>query len=172
MTTLRIVTLAGLLLVGTASIWSQPRGYILKPDEGERLPGVRPTIIKASPQTGTQGVEAFRDTMAAGSSTGIHVHLQADEFFYVVRGAGVALVGNQETPITADDFIFIPKGHDHRVRNAGPAPLELLFLVDRPGLVSDFREARGEEVRRKRRLTLEERNRISQTYGTIRKTLQ
>jgi mannose-6-phosphate isomerase-like protein (cupin superfamily) len=144
----------------------------LKSGDGERLPGERQTFVKASPRTGTQGVELFRDSMAAGASTGIHVHQQADEFFYVISGRGFALVDGNEVPIETDDFVFVPKGREHRVKTAGPTPLELVFLVDRPGLASDFRESRSEEVARKRRLTLDERNRISKKYGTVRRTLE
>ena len=168
----RILVLFGIVLVGAISVSSQRQRYVLKPDEGERLLGERRTIVKASPRTGTQRVEIFRDTMPGGASTGVHVHQQADEFFYVVSGKGLALVDGQEVPVEGDDLIFVPRGHDHRLKSAGPMPLELVFLVDRPGLASDFRESRSEEVARKRRLTLEERKRISEKYGTIRKTLE
>jgi mannose-6-phosphate isomerase-like protein (cupin superfamily) len=168
----RIVVLFGIVLIGAASVWSQQRGYVLKPGAGEHLPGERRTIVKASPRTGTQGVEMFRDTMPAGASTGIHVHQQADEFFYVLSGNGLAFVDGKEVPVEADDLIFVPKGDDHRVKRSGPMPLELVFLLDRPGLASDMRESRSEEVAKMRPLTLEERNRISQKYGTTRKTLE
>jgi quercetin dioxygenase-like cupin family protein len=52
----------------------------------------RQTLVKASPSTGTHGVEMFRDTMLAGTSTGLHLHQQADEFFYVISGQGLARV--------------------------------------------------------------------------------
>src|SRR5437879_2079959 len=59
----RIVVLFGIVLIGAVSAWSQQRGYVMKPGEGEHMPGERRTILKASPRTGTQGVEMFRDTM-------------------------------------------------------------------------------------------------------------
>jgi hypothetical protein len=46
------------------------------------------------------------------------------------------------------------------------------LVVDRPGLASDFREVRSEAVAKKRRLTLEEWNRISEKYGTTHKTIE
>ena len=167
----RVLALVGILLVGAVTGWSQQSGYILKSGEGERLPGERQTIVKASPRTGTQGVELFRDSMPPGLSTGIHVHQQADEFFYVVRGTGVGLVDGKEMPLAAEDVIFVPKGHDHRVTNNGPSPLELVFFVDRSGLASDFREGRGAQLAKGRRLTLDEWNSISQKFGTTHKTI-
>jgi mannose-6-phosphate isomerase-like protein (cupin superfamily) len=168
----RILVLLGIILIGVGSALSQQRTDVLKPGEGERLPGERQTFVKASPRTGTQGVEMFRDTMTAGTSTGIHVHQQADEFFYVIGGKGLALVDGTELPVEADDIVFVPRGHDHRVKNSGPMPLELVFLVDRPGLASDFREGRSEAVAKKRRLTLDEWNRISEKYGTTHKAIE
>ena len=168
----RILVLFGIVVIGVGSAWSQQRGGVLKPGEGERLPGERRTLVKASPRTGTQGVEMFRDTMLPGTSSGVHVHREADELFYVISGKGVALVDGTELPVETDDIVFVPRGHDHRVKSSGPMPLELVFLVDRPGLASEFREARSEAVVRKRRLTLEEWNRISEKYGTTHKTIE
>ena len=110
--------------------------------------------------------------MLPGMSTGVHVHHQADEFFYVVSGKGLALVDGSELTVEADDIVFVPRGHEHRVKSSGATPLELVFLVDRPGLATDFREGRSEAVARKRRLTLEEWNRISEKYGTTHKTIE
>ena len=170
--TRRVLVLFGIVLAGAGAELSQQHGGVLKPGDGERLPGERRTFVKASPQTGTQGAEMFRDTMPPGTSTGVHVHHQADEFFYVVSGKGLALVDGTELPVEADDIVFVPRGHDHRVKSSGPAPLELVFLVDRPGLASDFREGRSSAIAKKRRLTLDERNRISEKYGTTHKTIE
>jgi mannose-6-phosphate isomerase-like protein (cupin superfamily) len=168
----RIFVLFGIVLVGVGTGWSQQRGGMLKPGDGERLPGERQTFVKASPRTGTQDVEMFRDSMPPGTSTGVHVHHQADEFFYVISGKGLALLDGSELPVEGDDIVFVPRGHEHRVKSSGSAPLELVFLVDRPGLASGFREGRSESVARKRRLTLEEWNRISEKYGTTHKTIE
>jgi mannose-6-phosphate isomerase-like protein (cupin superfamily) len=168
----RILVLLALMVIALCSAWAQPHGGVMKPADGERLPGERQTLVKASQGTGTQGVEMFRDTMLPETSTGVHVHRQADEFFYVISGHGVALVDGTELPIDADDVVFVPRGHDHRVKSSGPLPLQLLFLVDRPGLASDFREGRSEALAKKRRLTLEEWNRISEKYGTTHKTIE
>ena len=168
----RFVVLFGIVILGSTSALSQQHGGVVKSGQGERLPGERPTWVKASPRTGTQGAELFRDTMAGGTSTGVHVHRQADEFFYVISGKGLAMIDTTELSIEAEDIVFVPRGHDHRVKSSGPMPLELVFLVDRPGLASDFREGRSEAVAKKRRLTLEEWNRISEKYGTTHKTLE
>jgi mannose-6-phosphate isomerase-like protein (cupin superfamily) len=168
----RAIVLAGIVALGVGTAWSQQKGQVLKSGQGERLPGERNTFVKASPRTGTQSVELFRDTMNPGLSTGVHVHREADEFFYVISGKGLAMVDSAEVTVEADDVVFVRKGHDHRLKNAGSAPLEIVFLVDRPGLASDFREKRSEAIAKKRRLTLEEWNTISEKYGTTHKTIE
>jgi mannose-6-phosphate isomerase-like protein (cupin superfamily) len=157
---------------GGTLMWSQGQGQVLTRGQGEVLLGGS-RIIKASARTGTQGAEMFWDAMPAGRSTGIHVHDRADEFFYVISGTGSALVAGREETIEAGDVVFVPKGREHRVKNVGPsAPLEVLFLVDRPGLADQFRESSTQSERLKRALTLDERNSISRKYGTTYKTVE
>jgi hypothetical protein len=45
-------------------------------------------------------------------------------------------------------------------------PLEVVFLVDKPGLAGDFRDARSNAIAKAKRLTFEEWNRIRNKYGT------
>jgi mannose-6-phosphate isomerase-like protein (cupin superfamily) len=157
---------------GAGSIWAQERGYVLKRGEGESLLGGS-RIIKASPRTGSQGAEMIWDSMAVDRSTGIHAHKDADEFFYVLSGSGSAFVVGNEQPVEAGDVIFVAKGQEHRIRNArADAPLELVFLVDRPGLATEFREGAARSQALGRPLTLEERNSISQKHGTTYKTIE
>ncbi len=150
---------------------SSQQGYVLKRGEGEALFDAQ-ILIKASPRTGSQGGEMFWAKSGPGSSTGIHVHHVADEFFYVVSGAGVALVGGNEVPIETGDVVFVPKGQDHRLKTSGDVPLETVFLVDRPGLASEFRAHHVKSDGGKVALTLDQLNQISQKYGTTYKTLE
>ena len=54
------------------------QGFVLKPGEGEDTVGDGSSLIKASPKTGTQGVVFVEDKMLPASTSGIHVHLEAD----------------------------------------------------------------------------------------------
>lgn len=164
-----VVTMAvGTITVGCAQ--STPRdGYVLKRGEGERLFNGE-AIIKASPESGTQGAEMFWTAYDQEFSTGVHFHHTADEFFYVVSGSGFALVSGGEVPIEAGDVVFVPAGQDHRLRTSGP--LEIVFLVDEPGLASEFREAHVLSNGGQVLLTLEQLNQISQAHGTTYRTLE
>ena len=90
---LSVFLLVSVLSMGTVLAHDQgngngeaPRkGYVLKPGEGEPSP---PGIIKASPRSGTQGSVMVYDEMPEGSTSGLHYHVKADEFFYVLKGRG------------------------------------------------------------------------------------
>lgn len=140
-------------------------GYILKSGEGEDTTGDGSTIIKASPKTGTQGVVFVVGRDAPSSTSGIHVHLEADEFFYVLDGTGRILLGTEEYEIGAGDTIFVPVGSEHRVTSSEDDPLYMIFIVDRPGLDEQFRLALD-----RTKMTLEEFNAIVEKYGTVYKT--
>ena len=167
----RVCILSAITLLGGISIWAQSRGFVTKTVEGERLldGGV---LIKASPRTGSQGAEMISSTMPPAGSAGLHVHHNADEFFYVISGVAVALVSGKEVPIEAGDVMFVPKGQEHAFRNSSRTEaLKTIFLVDRPGLASEFRDVDKQSGAGKKSLTLDELNKISQKYGTTYKTV-
>ena len=149
-------------------ITDTPKGYVLKPGEGEDPFGDGLDFIKASPRTGTQGTVFVEARELPGATSGVHVHLVADEFFYVLGGYGRILLGKEEVEITTGDMIFVPVGTDHRVTSSYDDPLHLIFIVDRPGLDEQFRlEAKGLD---RTKLTLDEFNEITRKYGTIYKS--
>ena len=144
------------------------QGYILKPGEGEDTVGDGSSLIKASPKTGTQGVVFVQDRMPPSSTSGIHVHLEADEFFYVLEGNGHIRLGLDEHAISAGDTIFVPVGTDHRITSSDDSPLHVIFIVDRPGLDEQFRlEFQGLD---RAEMSIAEFNAIVEEYGTVYKT--
>lgn len=153
---------------------AQDADGILTRNEGELLDlPFGPWIIKASPRTGTQGSELHWFAADPGFSTGLHVHLEADELFYVVKGEGRATINQSEAPIGEGDVIFIPKGSDHRLVNTNPdQPLVLLFFLDKPGLADEARESyRRYLADPTEETTLESLNEIANKFGTVYKTL-
>ena len=92
------------------------KGYVLKAGEGELAAGA---VIKASPSNGTQGGVMMVEPFPEHFSTGLHYHLEADEFFYVVSGSGTATLGGVDYTVGAGDVIFIPSGQDHKLFTNG-----------------------------------------------------
>jgi mannose-6-phosphate isomerase-like protein (cupin superfamily) len=48
-----------------------------------------------------------------------HHHEQEDEMFYVVQGEFVMELRDQNIPLSAGDFLIVPKGVEHRPNAAG-----------------------------------------------------
>jgi len=70
-------------------------------------------------------VEIFRP----GGATPPNTHADADEFFYVLHGEGVARCGDVETPIKAGDALLLKPGAEHVIRNAGVGKLYCLTVM-------------------------------------------
>jgi mannose-6-phosphate isomerase-like protein (cupin superfamily) len=141
------------------------RGYVLRSGGGEEL--LEGLFLKASPETGSAGLTVFEDDMPLNTSSGVHYHSEADECFYVLEGRGSIVLGDSLYRISKGDFVFIPAGEDHNVRNVDSlGQLKVLFFLDKDGLLKQFRHESNE------RTTLEALNQIANRYGTYYKTLE
>ena len=135
------------------------RGYVLKQGQGEKLGRV---IIKASPQSGTQGGVMVLGALPPGFYTGLHIHHIADEFFYVLSGRGTATLGDEHLQFEAGDVIFSPAGETHEIKVDIEGPMELLYFMDKPGADGFVREVHARTS--SDRMTLAECNKIGAKY--------
>ncbi len=138
------------------------RGYVLRAGEGEVLGA---DIIKASPRSGTQGSVMVYGEEAAGSTSGLHYHMKADEFFYVLKGRGTITLGGEDISIGPGDMIFVPVGADHRITSSKDDPLTVIFILDRPGIAEQFRLKMDRE-----KMSLKEFNAVTRKFGTVYKS--
>ena len=58
----------------------------------------------------------------------LHIHPDAEELVVVTRGSGSAILDGQETPVQAEDVIYVPPGAEHEIRNTGEEVLGVLFV--------------------------------------------
>ena len=91
-----IISIAFLLSVFSTAVLGS-KGFVLKAGEGEAV--LNGLVIKASPLTGTTNSILVEQTFQVGRSTGLHIHDQGDELFYVVSGKGTATLGGSTTKI-------------------------------------------------------------------------
>ena len=137
-----MATVIGIVIVGMLALLGSPsqasRGFILKTGRGEELQnGI---VVKASPKTGTLGAILVEQTFQREGTTPLHIHEQGDELFYVVSGRGTATLGDTTEAIGPGDVIFVPKGGVHRIANLdNDEPLKVVFFMDSPELVEEFR---------------------------------
>ena len=122
----------------TLPLSTPAEGFILKVGGGEAL--LNGIVVKASPKTGTMGSILVEQTFQRGGTTNLHIHDQGDELFYVVSGRGAATLGDQSEMIEPGDVIFVPRSAVHGISNlANEEPLTVVFFMDSPELVEEFR---------------------------------
>ena len=91
--------------------------------------------------TGLQGIGFHIIEVAPGhETTETHVHFYEDECVYVLAGAATAVIGEDEAPIKAGDFIGYRKGGlPHTIRNTGQETLRCIVVGARlPHDVADY----------------------------------
>jgi mannose-6-phosphate isomerase-like protein (cupin superfamily) len=64
-----------------------------------------------------------------GGATPPNTHVQAEEFFYVLSGEGIARCGTAETPIRKGDSLLLHPGNEHIVHNTGTKKLYCLTVM-------------------------------------------
>jgi len=72
-----------------------------------------------------------------------NVHKGADQWLYVERGIGEAIINGHPYPLEAGSLILIVRGDKHEIRNSGRSSLKTLNFYVPPAYTSD-----GEETSR------------------------
>lgn len=72
------------------------------------------------------GVWVKRVLVKPGARLSLQKHASRSEKWIVVRGAGVAIVNDQEIPIQAGAVVDVPLGAVHRIGNQGEE--DLIFI--------------------------------------------
>lgn len=79
-------------------------------------------VVDAGPAYITKRVE-----VKAGHRLSLQFHRHRSEHWVIVAGTGEAIVGDQVTTVVPGDYVVIPCGMRHRIRNIGDA---LLVFVE------------------------------------------
>lgn len=96
----------------------------------------------ATPSLGAQQAEVWRTRVAPGSSTPLHRH-ESEEIFVVLRGSGVAEIGDRRLPFEAPATVIAPPGIPHRIVNTGDVPTDSIVIV---GSQSPIYDADGKKM--------------------------
>jgi len=144
---------------------AESEGFILRTGEGEALQNG--LVVKISPSQGSEASILVEQTFPRGGSTPLHLHEQGDELFYVLSGVGKATLNGTTEVIGSGDVIFVPRNAAHRIMNlVGEEPLRVVFFMDSPELVHEFR-AIHERITSQpdKPITPEERSEIAARIG-------
>jgi len=68
-------------------------------------------------------------TVNPGGEIAAHTHHDREELFYILSGMGrLEAGGDPPREVTSGDAIWFPIGCEHRLSNAGPQPVVLVFV--------------------------------------------
>jgi len=78
--------------------------------------------------------QAAQMTLAPGETEGgpDNCHKSADQWLYVVSGAGVAIVNGERVELREGTLVLIQRGDKHEIRNTGDGPLKTLNVYVPP----------------------------------------
>jgi len=63
-----------------------------------------------------------------------HLHSEAEEIMYILKGRGISGVNETETEISAGDTVWVPRGAVHWFYNPFDEPCEFIFIYTRKSL--------------------------------------
>lgn len=73
-----------------------------------------------------------------------HTQRYEDEAFYVLDGAYVLLLGEDQVELEPGGYAFVPRGTMHAYTNVGPASSRMLVLITPGGIHEQFIEDAGD----------------------------
>lgn len=68
-------------------------------------------------------------TLLPGLASEAHCHNIAEESFYIVKGHGRFVVGEEEFDVGVGDCVFVEPGETHSLRNTGDENLECILAT-------------------------------------------
>src|SRR3954469_5249581 len=68
------------------------------------------------------------EVLPVGRAVGRHHHIETEEVYYILRGAGRMTVGDEVRDVTAGDAVFIPRGLIHSLENTGRESMTILLV--------------------------------------------
>ncbi len=98
-------------------------------EDHPKFSGVKWAVLIKSQQSKRLGVSILR--LAPGVEIPVHTHPEEYDSIYVLQGRGEAWINGSWRYIGEGDYILVPPGEEHGVRNVGDKDLEL-FIVHSP----------------------------------------
>lgn len=116
------------------------RAVIRMPGEGKELTLAGQPLAFLVTGEDSKHACMFEWTVAAGFSTGLHVHRVQEETFYVLEGECEWQIGDKLVRAKPGAYVFIPPGTPHNIGNASDKPARMIMTVSPPGHERYFEE--------------------------------
>lgn len=121
---------------------------MLLPGQGARVTALGSTYTAKAGAEQTNGAYSLVEEEFWGSTTPLHVHVDAEESFYVLSGEVAVWLDDRERVAGAGSFLVVPRGAAHALRRVSDEPVRMLTLISPPGFERFFDEvaAAGEQA--------------------------
>jgi mannose-6-phosphate isomerase-like protein (cupin superfamily) len=88
---------------------------------------------------GNRRSQAATMTLLPGESEGgpDNRHRGSDQWFYVVAGAGIAVINGRQHELRSGVLVLVERGEPHEIRNTGRRPLRTVNLYSPPAYRTD-----------------------------------
>jgi mannose-6-phosphate isomerase-like protein (cupin superfamily) len=96
---------------------------IIKTPHGSEI---RPLVDRTT--SAIERCSLAEEILPVGAVVGRHHHLETEEIYYILRGAGRMTVGDEAREVEAGDAVFIPRGQAHTLENTGREPMTILLV--------------------------------------------
>ena len=87
---------------------------------------IRPLIDRTT--STIQNCSLAEEILPPGAAVGRHYHLAIEEIYYILSGSGEMTVGDETSPVSGGDAVFIPKNNIHTLKNTGNESMKLLLV--------------------------------------------
>jgi quercetin dioxygenase-like cupin family protein len=74
-----------------------------------------------------------RHALQGGKRSDYHIHQDAEQFYYVLRGQGALIVDGERYPVREGDVVYLPAGVQHQAVNESDDWMEHLIVTARLG---------------------------------------
>jgi quercetin dioxygenase-like cupin family protein len=117
------------------------RQPITVPPEAGRVLHVLGVRHKLTDKQTDGAIYLFDSEFGPGVGNKLHVHRYEDELGYVLEGALVVRLGDQELEVTTGGIAYLPKNIPHALRNPLTTPSRYLFAAIPGGFIEHWFEA-------------------------------
>jgi quercetin dioxygenase-like cupin family protein len=106
------------------------RAIVMGPGDGQTVANPAGGGLTYKARSGRTGgaLTAWESTAAPGEGPPLHLHVNEDEFMYVLEGRPRFRLDETDHAAPAGSFVFIPRGVPHTWQNAGADQARILFV--------------------------------------------
>jgi mannose-6-phosphate isomerase-like protein (cupin superfamily) len=102
--------------------------------------------VRASADT-TGGAFSIIEELPPLFDTPTHIHANEDEYFHIIEGEHVIIVGDEEHRLGPGEGVFAPRGVPHAQRRADPGVGRILLVFAPGGFEGFFRHLAAAEAK-------------------------